>query len=101
VRGRAEGARARNTQPASDLPVKAIPEGAGQAIPYSPSGILSAYDRTLLGHEELRAVLVRGIYLPTRTKVYAGFYYDRLREEHGTANGGRPRSPVAPRVSKG
>ena len=41
-----------NTQGASSLRVEAPSEGVGQAMPYSPAGILSAYGRALLVPEE-------------------------------------------------
>jgi len=52
-------------------------------LPFSPGGLINAYNAAVVFPQELKTVAVRGIFGMKGPKIYSGYYYDELKDEIG------------------
>ncbi|WP_067072523.1 exodeoxyribonuclease VII large subunit [Methanoculleus horonobensis] len=53
------------------------------SLPFSPGGLINAYNAAIVFPQELKTVAVRGIFGMKGPKIYSGYYYDELKDEIG------------------
>lgn len=75
------GSNTMNDTP-NEIETNVLRSGVG-ILPFSPGGLINAYNAAVVFPQELKTVAVRGIFGMKGPKIYSGYYYDELKDEIG------------------